>query len=103
MILMFCFCLFSCLLGRFSAVCIMSLIPNLFHAVAGVDYIQDTTTFTFPACEPIMCGTLRALDDCVLEEDETFSMTLEISSGQDLGIRIDRGRGVVTIEDQDSI
>ena len=39
----------------------------------------------------------------MLEEDETFRMTLEIPSVQDLGIRIDRGRGDVTIEDQDSM
>ena len=68
-----------------------------------MDYVQDTTTLTFDACEPIMCGTLRALDDCVLEEDETFHMTLEVPSGQDPRIKIDRGRGDVTIIDQNSM
>ena len=65
-----------------------------------MDYIQDTTTLIFDACELIVCGTLRALDDCVLEEDETFRMTLEVPSGQDPRIKIDRGRGDVIITDQ---
>ena len=72
---------------------------NLYHAVAGVDYIQDTTTLTFDACEPIMCGTLRALDDCVLEEEETFRITLGVPSDQDPRIKINKGRGDVTIID----
>ena len=50
----------------------------------------------------MMCGTLRALDDCVLEEDEIFRMKLEVPSGQDPRIKIDSGRRDVTIVDQDS-
>ena len=68
-----------------------------------MDYIQDTSTLTFDTCEPMVCSTVRALDDCVLEEDETFRMILSIPSGQDPRIKIDRGQGDVTIMDQDSM
>ena len=83
-----------------SVVCKQLLSLN--HAVAGVDYIQDTTALTFDSCEPLVCDTVRALDDCVLEEDEMFRMILNIPSGQDPRIKIDRGQGDVTIMDQGS-
>ena len=83
--------------------CTEGLHFSFLYAVAGVDYIQDTTTLTFDACEPIMCATLRALNDCVLEEDETIRMTLEVPSGQDPRIKIDRGQGYVIITDQNSM
>ena len=54
---------------------------------------------TFAPCEPTVCGVVR---DCVLEEEETFNMSLTVPSGQDPRIRIDRGHGVVTIVDMDS-
>ena len=72
------------------------------NAVTGVDYTLVTTTLTFDDCEPSTCGTLRALDDCVLEEDETLRMKLEIPSGQDPRVKIDSGQRDVTIVDQGS-
>ena len=75
-----------------------------FHYLAvGVDYIQLDTILTFAPCEPMVCGVVRALDDCVLEKEETFNISLTIPSGQDPRIRIDRGHGVVTIVDTDSM
>ena len=75
----------------------------LFISVTGGDYNPPATTLTFDACESIVCDTLRALDDCVLEEEETFNISLTVPTGQDPRIRIDRGNGVVTIVDGDSM
>ena len=68
-----------------------------------MDYVQPATTLIFDACESIVCDTVRVLDDCVLEEEETFDISLTIPTGQDPRIRIDRGHGVVTIVDTDSM
>ena len=76
---------------------------NSFRVVAGVDYILETAALTFGVCDPMECGIVRALDDCVLEEDETFRMTLTIPSGQDPRINVDKGEADVTIVDQDSM
>ena len=90
-----------CLLGSVLLCCSLQS-TKLFIVVTGVDYIQPTTTVTFAPCQPKVCNTVRALDDCVLEDDETFNISLTIPR-QDPRIRIDRGHGVVTIVDTDSM
>ena len=54
-----------------------------------MDYVQHiTTTLIFDACEPMVCDDVSILDDCVLEEEELFNLTLERTSGLDSKIKI---------------
>ena len=68
-----------------------------------MDYTHHTTTLIFDACELMVCDDVSILDDCVLEEEESFHLILERTSGLDSKIKIDRGDRVVAIIDHDSM
>ena len=68
-----------------------------------MDYEEHFTTLSFDACVPRLCGTVRVSDDCALENEETFHLSLARTNNLDPRIKIDRGFGVVTIRDRDSM
>ena len=68
-----------------------------------MDYEEYFTTLSFGACVPRLCGTVRVSDDCALENDETFNLLLTRTNNLDSRVKIDRGHGLVTIRDRDSM
>ena len=68
-----------------------------------MDYVQHTTTLVFDACEPLVCDFVTILDDCVVENEESFSLFLAKTNDMDNIININREHGVVTISDHDSM
>ena len=75
----------------------------LFITVAGMDYEEYHTTLSFDACVPSLCRTVRVSDDCALENEETFLLSLAETNNLDPRVKIDRGIGLVTIRDRDSM
>ena len=68
-----------------------------------MDYEEYHTTLSFDACETRLCGTVRVSDDCALENEETFHLLLTETNNLDPRVKIDRGIGLVTIRDRDSM
>ena len=66
-----------------------------------MDYVQHTTTLVFDGCEHLVCDFVTILDDCVVEDEESFNLFL--ASSVDSKVNIDEGHGVVTIIDHDSM
>jgi hypothetical protein len=72
-------------------------------AGAATDYISYTTTLTFAACDTMEYASLTILNDCVLEEEESFNIILGRTNDLPDKIKIDRGHAIVTIRDDDYI
>ena len=68
-----------------------------------MDYEEYFTTLSFYACETRLCGTVRVSDDCALENEETFHLSLGRTNNLDPRVKIDRGHELVTIRDRDSM
>ena len=72
--------------------------------VATEDYIAQRTTLTFAPCERVKCFEMSLVDDCVLEDTESFRIFLTITpSGHNGRIKIDSGVGDITIIDDDGM
>ena len=62
-----------------------------------MDYIGLSTFLRFPACEAKQCVDVTTVDDNVLENVESFDVTLERTPGLDMRITLDPVDGVVEI------
>ena len=67
-----------------------------------MDYIGLPTILNFPACETKQCVDV-IVDDEVLENVESFHVTLERTLGLDMRITLDPVDGVVEITDDDGL
>ena len=68
-----------------------------------MDYIGLSTILSFPACETKQCVDVTIVDDDVLENVESFHVTLERTPGLDMKITLDPVDGVVQITDDDGL
>ena len=68
-----------------------------------MDYIGLSTILRFPACETEQCVNVTIIDDEVLENVESFDVTLERTPGLDMRITLDPVHGVVEITDEDGL
>ena len=64
-----------------------------------MDYIGLSTILNFPACETKQCVDVTIVDDEVLENVESYHVTLERTLGLDMRITLDPVEGVVEITD----
>ena len=74
-----------------------------FISEADEDYVAQNTVLSFAACETVKCLDVELLDDCVLEDTETFKMMLSTVSGQDERIKLGAGGADVVINDDDGV
>ena len=49
-------------------------------SVAPGDYMLQDPTLTFDACDTIKCFIVQIVDDCILEDDETFIVKMTSTS-----------------------
>ena len=68
-----------------------------------MDYIGLSTILNFPACETKQCVNVTIVDDDVLENVESFDVTLERTPGLDMRITLDPVDGVVEITDDEGL
>ena len=68
-----------------------------------MDYIELSTILNFPACGTKRCVDVTIVDDNVLENVESFTVTLERTPGLDMRITLDPVDGVVEITDDDGL
>ena len=68
-----------------------------------MDYVDFHTTLTFAPCQMRSCVDAVIVDDDVLEMMESFSITLERTTGLDDRIDLDPVDGVVQINDSDGV
>ncbi len=66
-----------------------SIIPSIITATAGSDYVAASVGLTFPAGSTngdMQCLNISIIDDSVLEDNETFTVTLT-TSGAGVSLR----------------
>ena len=68
-----------------------------------MDYIGLSTILSFPACGTRECVNVTIVDDSVLENVESFDVTLERTPALDMRITLDPVDGVVEITDDDGL
>ena len=68
-----------------------------------MDYISVSTILMFEACQRRSCVTVTIVDDEVLENVESFNVTLERTPGLDMRITLDPVDAVVEITDDDGL
>ena len=68
-----------------------------------MDYGAVSTFLMFDSCEMQSCTNITIVDDTVLELPESFSVTLERTTGLDDRITLDPIDGVVEINDNDGM
>ena len=83
--------------------CLLHTNSFISHLCTTGAVIPHNTTLSFAACVPMVCSNLIVLDDCVLEEEESFNMFLAVTSDLRTNIKIDKEQAVVTIIDNDSM
>ena len=67
------------------------------------DYQERHGLLIFAPCDKLSCVNIATMDDgCVVEKDETFTVSLELIQPRDDRIRMEPDSGVVTIKDNDS-
>ena len=66
----------------------------------GFDFATPASTFTFPASMTSHTITVNITNDLFLENDETFTLTLDIGTGYTVGTQAST---TVTINDEDSV
>ena len=65
------------------------------------DYVAQSTTVSFGSCDKRKCVTVSIVDDVILENPESFHITVERPSDVDTRITVDPAAGAVTITDDD--
>ena len=73
-----------------------------FPAVAGQDYTGLPSTFSFVMGQSLSCIRIDIIDDSIVEDKETLSLTLQ-SLDTSPGVRISRGQSTVEITDNDGV
>ena len=68
-----------------------------------MDYIELSTILSFPTCGTRQCVNVTIVDDDVLENVESFDVTLERTPGLDMRITLDPVDGVIEIRDDDGL
>ena len=68
-------------------------------AVAPMDYRELSTILKFPTCGTRQCVNVSIVDDDVLENVESFYVTLERTPGLDVRIALDPVDGIISIID----
>ena len=68
-----------------------------------MDYIGLSTIFSFPTCETKQCVNVTIVDDDVLENVKSFSVTLERTPGLDMRITLDPVDREIEITDDDGL
>ena len=73
--------------------------------VFNLDYLphHPSTTISFGSCEKRKCVTICIVDDVILENTESFHITVERPSDVDTRITVDPAAGTVTIFDDDGM
>ncbi|ETW92157.1 MAG: hypothetical protein ETSY2_54335 [Candidatus Entotheonella gemina] len=74
---------------------------STFSAVAPMDYGAVSTVVMFDECETQSCNPILIVDDDVLENVESFNVTLERTPGLDVRITLDPVDGEIEITDND--
>ena len=67
--------------------------------MAPIDYGELSTILNFPTCGTRQCVNVSIVDDDVLENVESFDVTLERTPGLDVRITLDPVDGVIEIRD----
>ena len=75
----------------------------VYFTVTPMDYIDLSTILSFPACGTKQCVDVTIVNDEVLENVESFNVTLERTPGLDMRIILDPVDGVVEIIDDDGL
>ena len=66
------------------------------------DYQERHGLMIFAPCDKLSCVNITTIDDgCVVEKDETFTVSLELLQPRNDRIRMEPDSGVVTIKDND--
>lgn len=83
--------------------CMFTKIITLhFSTVTPMDYgAVSTTVLMFNMCQKRSCADVPIVDDLVLENDESFSVTLDRTTGLDVRITLDLVEGEIEITDND--
>ena len=68
-----------------------------------MDYVGLSTILSFPKCGAKQCVNVTIVDDDVLENVESFHVTLERTPGLDMRITLYPVDGVVEITDDDGL
>ena len=71
----------------------------------GEDYMETKTMLEFEAYQLQSCVDIPILDDCVLEELESFKIKMEkeaVEEGKLSRVRLDAREGIVKITDEQS-
>ena len=86
------------------AVLYVYMMSTILHStVDPMDYLGVSTILMFEACQRRSCVTVTIVDDEVLENVESFNVTLERTPGLDMRITLDPVDGVVEITDDDGL
>ena len=64
-----------------------------------MDYGELSTILSFPTCGTRQCVNVSIVDDDVLENVESFDITLERTPGLDVRIALDPVDGIISIID----
>ena len=72
-------------------------------SVSPFDYFAVTTILMFDACQMRSCVNVTIRNDVILENVESFNITLERTSDLDSRITLDPVNGVVEIIDNDGM
>ena len=68
-----------------------------------MDYGELSTFLSFPTCGTRQCVNVTVVNDDVLENVESFDVTLERTPGLDMRITLDPVDGVIEIRDDDGL
>ena len=66
-----------------------------------MDYETLSTTLTFAACETRRCVDVVIVDDMIVEQDETFTVTLQRTPDLDSRITFSQTAGAIEITNND--
>ena len=80
----------------------MIFLLSFSFAASSLDYGALNAILKFAACEMRSCVDVYIMDDITLENDESFDLTLERTSGLNSRITLDPVNGVVEITDNDA-
>ena len=75
----------------------------VYFTVTLMDHIGLSTILNFPACETKQCVDVTIVDDDVLENVESFDVTLERTLGLDTRITLDPVDGAIEITDNEGL
>ena len=71
-----------------------------YPATANQDYTGLPSVFSFVSGQSFSCIGITIIDDSIVENEETLSLTL-LPEDSSLGVRVSRGQSTVEIADND--